>query len=393
MRLAVVSSRCPFGNKEPYLRTELRELARYFDRITLVPARPPRGNRQELPGHVDVLAWPLFSMELLIRAGRMLRSRPRSVARAILALARSKDPGRAKNAMVALKGLALAQWSLENGVGHIHAYWLSAPATVAMIAGEVAGIPWSATAHRWDIYERNALDLKAETAEFVRTISARGTSDLRKRSPSLRDRIVQMPLGAVVPSAPPQRARHSGAFRIVCPAALVAVKGHEDLIEAVASIRERGVPVVCTIAGEGPLRDDLLRLVKRRDLESAVQLAGFVPQERLHEWYCRGQVDAVVLASREDERAMEGIPSALVEAMAYGVPVVSTGSGSVGELLDEGCGHVVAPGDTAALADAILDVYRRPFEASARAAAAYARVAARHDVRQQMRVLSERIYS
>jgi len=393
MRLAVVSSRYPFGNKEPYLRTELQELATHFDRITVVPARAPHGTRQPLPGAVAVLAWPLLSMELVVLAGRMLRARPRGVARAILALARSKDPGRAKNAMVALKGLALGQWAMDNGVGHIHAYWLSAPATVAMIAGEVAGIPWSATAHRWDIYERNALDVKAETAEFVRTISARGTSDLRQRSPRLRDRIVQMPLGAVVPDKPPLRDRLPDAFRIVCPAALVGVKGHDDLIEAVASLRERGVPVVCTIAGEGPRRDDLLRLVKRRSLDSAVRFAGFVPQDRLHEWYCSGRVDAVVLASREDGNAMEGIPSALVEAMAFGVPVVSTRSGSIGELLDEDCGRLVPPGDASALADALQDVYRRPFEASARAATAYARVAARHDVRQQMRTLSERIHS
>ena len=393
MRLAVVSSRCPFGNKEPYLRTELRELVRHFDRITVVPARAPRGDRQPLPEPVDVLAWPLLSWEIVVRAGRMLRSRPRRVARALAALARSKDPGRAKNALVALKGLALAHWSLENNVGHIHAYWLSAPATVAMIAGEVAGIPWSATAHRWDIYERNALDLKAATAEFVRTISARGTSDLQARSPRLRDRIVQMPLGAVVPGAPPRRERAGIAFRIVCPAALVPVKGHEALIDAVASLRERGIPVECTIAGEGPLRAELQRRIKERSLDPWVRLAGFVPQDRLHEWYWKGEVDAVVLASREDERAMEGVPSALVEAMAYGVPVVSTDSGSVGELVDDRCGHLVAPGDPAALAAALYDVYRDPFEASARAATAYARVAAKHDVRQQMRALSERIHS
>jgi len=392
MKLLVVSSRYPFGNKEPYLRTELVELAQHFERITVIPVRNPRGHRQALPEHVDVLAWPVLRGDIMLRAMRMVRSRPRGAIRSLFRLATSKDRGLGKNALVALKGLALAQWSLENDIGHIHAYWLSSPATVAMIAGEVAGIPWSATAHRWDIYERNALDVKAGSAMFVRAISARGARDLQARSAQLAARIVRMPIGAVVPAEPAKPAR-GAAFRVVCPAALVAVKGHVDLIEAIADLQKRGVPVDCVIAGEGPLRDDLVRVVKKRGLESFVRFVGFVPQARLHEWYREGTVNAVVLASREDEQSMEGIPSSLVEAMAHGVPVVTTNSGSIGELVDNQCGRVVAPGDVAALADALYDVYSAPFEAMARAATGYARVAESHDVRRQMRALSERIHS
>ncbi|MGB6985527.1 MAG: glycosyltransferase [Candidatus Aquilonibacter sp.] len=392
MKLLVVSSCYPFRNKEPYLRTELTELSQYFERITVIPVRSPKGNSQILPERVDVLAWPVISSEIMLRAMRMIRSRPLGAANSLFNLATSKDRGLGKNALVSLKGLALAQWCLENDIGHVHAYWLSSPATVAMIAGEVAGIPWSATAHRWDIYERNALDVKARSAMFVRAISARGARDLQERSPQLTSRIIRMPIGAVVPSESPKPAR-GPSFRIVCPAALVPVKGHADLIEAVARLRERGVPVECVLAGEGPLRDDLVRHIKKRSLESCVRFVGFVPQVRLHEWYCEGSVNAVVLASREQEHLMEGIPSALVEAMAHGVPVVTTNSGSIGELVDNQCGRVVTPGDVQALADALYDVYDAPFEAMARAAKAYARVAEDHDVRRQMHALSERIHS
>lgn len=393
MNIAVVSSRCPFGNGEPYLRTELAELRRHFSRITLVPLRTPSGEARGVPEGIDVLAWPLLSREILARAARTFVRRPAAVARALWELALSRDRGHAKNALVFLKGIALADWALEHDVGHVHAYWLSAPATLAMICGDVAGIPWSATAHRWDIYEHNALDVKARTARFVRTISARGTSDLRKCSPRLDDRIVQVPLGTVVPSGLPPPARASAAFHIVCPAALVPVKGHDDLIAAVATLREQGIPVRCTIAGEGPLRAQLERNVKERGLESVIRFAGFVPQRELHGWYCDGKVNAVVLSSREDRSSMEGIPSALVEAMAHGIPVIATASGSIGELVDAQCGRIVVPGDAAALASAIADVYQHPFQAQMRAAAAYARVAAAHDVRRQMAALSERIRS
>lgn len=393
MKLVVVSSRFPFSNKEPYLRAELAELLHYFEDVTVIPARSPHGVRQRVPHCVGVLEWPLMSVGILGRALRMFLARPRTVATVLADLAASKDPGHVKNAFVVLKGLALGQWAREHHVGHIHAYWLSIPATIAMIAGKVANIPWSATAHRWDIYERNALALKAHSAAFVRTISMRGTRDLQTRTPELAERIVQMPIGTVVPKVAPRSARAVRGLHIMCPAALVPVKGHTDLLDALVFLRDRGVPFQCTIAGEGPLRAALERAAKERGFGSDVLFAGFLAQEHLHERYRQGLVDVVVLASREEGETMEGVPCALIEAMAYGVPVVSTSSGSIGELIDESCGRIVRPADPEALAAALADAYFEPFETSARAATAYARVCASHDVRAQMRTLSERIHS
>jgi glycosyltransferase involved in cell wall biosynthesis len=85
---------------------------------------------------------------------------------------------------------------------------------------------------------------------------------------------------------------------------------------------------------------------------------------------------------------MEGVPSALLEAMAFGVPVVATDSGSVGEAVDPTSGLLVPPDDPAALAAALFDVYRDPGAARSRAARAYELVSARHDVRAQMRELA-----
>jgi colanic acid/amylovoran biosynthesis glycosyltransferase len=389
MRLVIVSSHWPFGNKEQFLQPELAEIAQHFQCVTVLPVHTPRGNATTLPDHAEVLAWPLLSVEILVRAWRSILMHPARVARTLTALMRSRQRGRVKNLSVVLKGLALAQWAVEHGIDHIHAYWLSTPASVAMIAGEVASIPWSATAHRWDIYERNALDVKARSVRFVRAISSRGARDLIQFSPELHDRVVHVPIGTFVPTELPPKRCTGGVFRIVCPAALVRVKGHEDLLTALALLENRGVQVECTIAGEGPLRNDLTRRVAQLSLESSVRLVGFVPQQQLHDWYRNGHVHAVVLASREDGSLMEGIPLALVEAMAYGIPVVATTSGSIGELLNDRCGRVVSPGDPRALADALLEVFQHPIDARARAANAYARVAAEHDVRRQMQCLSE----
>ncbi|MBV8116985.1 MAG: glycosyltransferase [Candidatus Eremiobacteraeota bacterium] len=394
--LLVVTSRYPFGSQEAYLGTELEELKQYFKRITVVPVRTPKAMRPHVvPEGIDVLSWPLFDPQILSRALGAAASAPMQSLDAIFALMTSHDPGKAKNAAVALKGLALGQWAREAGVDHIHAYWISTPATVAYIASAVAGIPWSATAHRWDIYEKNAFDVKARAAAFVRTISERGTRDLRARMPSLASRIREIRLGAIVPRAARSTiAMPRAALRIVCPAALVPVKGHEDLMQAVALLRGEGIAVECIFAGTGPLRAALEERAVTLCIEDAVEFAGHVPQHVLHRWYSSGNVDAVVLASRADgEMMMEGLPSALIESMAYGIPTVATDSGSISELLDDDCGYLVRPGSPEMIAAALRTVYRDPRGARARSARAYERVKRLHDVHVQMRMLASAFFS
>lgn len=389
-RLVLVTARFPFGSQEAYLSAELGELAKHFERIAVMPVRAPAAPaKHDVPEGVEVLAWPLIGPEVVRRAAQAVRTAPSSSLHAIAQLLRSRDPGHVKNLAVAVKALALAQWTRERGFDHIHAYWMSTPATVAMVAAAASGVEWSATAHRWDIYERNAFDVKQRTASFVRTISARGTTDLTRRMPRLRDRVVELRLGMSLPSAPfPQRFADND-FRIVCPAAFVEIKGHDVLFAALARLRAWGVPVRCVLCGTGPLRRKLEATASGLHLQDVVEFAGFVPQRILHEWYRAGRFAAVVLASRfAGEKAMEGVPSTLIEAMAFGVPAVASDSGSIRELLDNRCGRIVRAGDAEQLAHALLGIYLDPESAQLRALRAYDRVAAQHDVRVQMRELA-----
>jgi len=85
---------------------------------------------------------------------------------------------------------------------------------------------------------------------------------------------------------------------------------------------------------------------------------------------------------------MEGVPAALIEAMARAVPVIATASGSVGELIDATTGRLVAPGKPAELAAAIMHLQRDFSSAKKRAARGFARVVSSHDVNRQMNVLA-----
>ena len=384
-RLIVVTSRFPFGSQEAYLSVELAELARHFEHLVVVPVRTPTTPaRHAIPSNAQILAWPLANPELLRRALVCLSTQPVRVARALGTVIASRDPAKLKNCAVLIKGLALGQWIMEHGAEHIHAYWMSTPSTVAMIASLTSGVPWSATAHRWDIYERNAFDAKERNVSYVRAISARGAGDLKARMPNLKGRIAHLRLGIIVPPL----AAHVGdtaGFHIVCPAALVEVKGHVILLQALARLRRLGVPAHCTLYGTGPLRGELKNVTAALDLDDAVTFAGFVPQSTLHEEYRAGRFDAFVLASRASgEKLMEGVPSALLEAMAFGIPVVATDSGSVREALDAESGLLVAAEDPEALATALLDVYQDREGARARARRAHESVSANNDVRTQI---------
>ncbi len=388
--LLIVSSRFPFAAQEGFLAIELEELAKHFERVAVVPVRPPASAaRYRVPDTVEVLRWPLLDANIARRAARMMRTRPAASMRALSSVVTSRDGGAIKNCLALPKALAIAQWVLEQRFDHIHAYWMSTPATVAMVAGAVSGVPWSATAHRWDIYERNAFDVKERTASFVRAISTRGAVDLQKRMQNMNGRIIEVRLGTVVPPRTAAVAPDSAEFHIVCPALLVPVKGHEVLLQALAILRRRNVPIRCTLCGDGPLREKIINGAATLGISDIVEFAGYVPQERLHAWYREKRFAAVVLASRTiGKNTMEGVPATLIEAMAFGVPVVASDSGSVGELVDERCGRLVPPDDAHALANAILEVYGDPRAARERAERAYERVAAEYDVLTQMRRLA-----
>jgi len=389
VRLGLVSATYPFAAKEPYLDVELRALAPALEGLVVYPAAPQSSARgfDDVPGEVVGLA-PLAPATLAL-ALRAVLAEPRRVLAAVRALLFERYPlrAKAKNLAVLPKGLALATIARERGLQHLHAYWLSTPASVAWIASRVAAIPFSATAHRWDIYEDNMTARKLRDAAFVRTISERGRRDLLARTGGDPDAVHVVRLGVdfaerASGARAPDRA-NDATLRILCAAALVPVKGHDVLLEALALLRERGVAFTCTLAGDGPLRSRLARRIDALGLRDRVTLAGTVAHEELLRRLDAGEYDVSVLASIEREFGflMEGVPVALIEAMASGTVVVASASGSIGELVDGTNGLLVAPGDVRALADALARVAESPTLRERLRSAALVAVRERFDIR------------
>lgn len=148
--------------------------------------------------------------------------------------------------------------------------------------------------------------------------------------------------------------RHArGGMRLLVPAALSQRKGTEVVLEAIALLIKRGMAASATLAGEGP-QDVYRHLAGELGIGAQVHFAGWLAPERLFELHRRS--DALVLASRQ-----EGMPMAIIEALAAGLPVIATPVGIIPETLRDGeSALLVPPGEPVALADAMERLARDP---------------------------------
>jgi glycosyltransferase involved in cell wall biosynthesis len=360
---------------------EVLALERQGWEVTVVPVRGTGTIVHGDARRLNAWALPLVNVRILAGAFAEAVRSPIAAARALGSLRPSRNRDvRFKNLAVFPKALWLARRARSLGAAHIHAHWASTPSTMAMLAAGVAEIPWSLTAHRWDIAENNLLRAKAERACFVRVISAHGAEELRAIAGSDGFAPAVLHMGVDLPP-PAIQEPHAGPLRIVTPARLVEKKGHEHLLEAVRVLRERGVAVHADIAGDGPLGPALRRLARDLGVADEVSFLGTLPHDELLRRMGAAEWDAVVLPSVITETGeLEGIPVALIEALALGLSAVGTDAGGTPELLGDGAGILVPPADAAALAQALARLSEEPELRAELARAGRARVEERFDV-------------
>lgn len=163
-----------------------------------------------------------------------------------------------------------------------------------------------------------------------------------------------------------------GAPVLVNVGALVAHKGQRVLVDAMPLVRRAVPDAQLVIFGEGELRADLARQIHQLGLDKHVVLAGF----RDHIAGLVRSADLFVMSS-----VTEGLGSAVLDAMALGLPVVGTRAGGIPEaVVHEETGLLVRPGDAAALADAIVTLLRDPLRRRALGEAGRTRVAAHFSI-------------
>jgi glycosyltransferase involved in cell wall biosynthesis len=291
----------------------------------------------------------------------------------------------------ALAGVHLARRLVEAGISQIHAPWANGPATAAWVASRLSGLPFSFTARAHDIHPPDgALREKLAAAGFVRVNTAANLAYLASLAPAAASRLVLLRNGVPLrgglkslrrpPESPP---------RLLSLGRLVEKKGFPVLLQAVQLLRRQGLTVHLTLAGDGPQGPRLKRLSRSLGLDGQVSFPGFVPHDRVPRLLAGA--DLFVLPCRIAASGdRDGIPNAILEALAHGVPVVSTAVAGIPEVIRPGeTGWLAPPGDPLALAACLREALADPAEAASRGQAGRELVRREFDSRKNYARLAE----
>lgn len=259
------------------------------------------------------------------------------------------------------KAVQFARRMEELHVNHIHAHFANHPAVAAMIVSEFTGIPYSFTGHGSDLHvDQKMLERKVRLARFAVTVSYYNKNFIVQTcGETVRDKICVIHCGVDTRVFVPRRSlgRH-GPLRILCVASLEEVKGHMYLLQACRLLADDGILFVCSLVGDGPLRRRIARQIADLGLRGKVFLRGALARPEVRTML--EEADVFVLPSvptRSGKR--EGIPVALMEAMAAGVPVIASDLSGIPELVQNGVsGELVKPRDSRGIAKAVKGYLR-----------------------------------
>jgi glycosyltransferase involved in cell wall biosynthesis len=251
-----------------------------------------------------------------------------------------------------LEALVLVRRMDDEGSRHLHAHFAHGPAAIAYLAHLISGVPFSFTAHAKDLYTTppEHVALRAREASFVVTCTQANRVYLGTLPGVPVEKIVVCWHGVDIERFSAV-ARRPVPGRILSIGRLVPKKGFDVLLRALAILADRQVPFECRIVGNGPLADDLRTHADSLGITRHVAFLGARPQTVLLEEYAAAQVFALApVVTADGDR--DGIPNVLAEAMASGIPVISSSISGIPELILDGVtGALVPPGNPAALAD------------------------------------------
>lgn len=253
----------------------------------------------------------------------------------------------------------------RHDIRHLHAHFANAPATVARLAGLMCDIPHSFTTHAKDLYltPQKVLRRRISSAQLVLTCTRNNLQYLCSFArPEDLGKIhlvyhgidlAEFTLPPTASDTPANAGNDEDAPLILSVGRLVPKKGMPDLIAACHLLMRRGVRFRSLIVGEGPLRGQLEAQIRDLGVGHRVELLGAMAHDRLVGFYERASIFALAPHVTEDGDR-DGIPNVLAEAMAAGVPVVSTSVSGIPELIENGrTGLLVRPRNTEALANAL----------------------------------------
>ena len=251
------------------------------------------------------------------------------------------------------------------GIGHVHAHFAGLAARTAYWLQRYYGIGYSFTAHANDVFIPAdpalpvQLDELIRRAKFVVAVSDFGAARLREQFPWAARKIHRVYNGIDTAAFPAARSGKPHPL-ILSVGRYIEKKGFADLVAACAILRNRGLRFVCQIVGEGPLESELATAIVQAGLAGQVVLTGPKPMPEVTKLLAESCVFALPCVE-EGDGGMDNLPTVIAEAMAAGLPVVSTRLAGIPEMVVHGkTGLLIPPHSPEKLADALEQMLQRP---------------------------------
>ena len=319
-----------------------------------------------------------------------LRTRPRRWLSAARIAWKTRPPGfRAHlwQLFYLVEATVLAHHLSQRGVVHLHNHFANSSCSVAMLAAEIAGIPFSVMFHGPAIFfepKHWRIDEKIARARFVTCISHFCRSQAMYFSDPAQWSKMRIVHCGVVP-ADYDLPREGGArpVRAIFVGRLDAVKGVPLLLEAFAGLRDRHPEAGLWIVGDGPGRAEYEAQAQAMGLGAAVEFLGYRSMSEVPGLLA--QSDLLVLPS-----FAEGLPVVLMEALAARIPVIASRVAGVQELVEDGVnGFTIPPGDVESLRARMEVLFSDPDLRAKMGASGRNRVCSEFDIAREAAWLSE----
>ena len=349
---------------QTYCYREVAELERQGTKVHVYSIRRPAGEPkqdwdEQLVRRVQYLPEEnalVPEVDRLIRGGRV----PEAARAAVEKWGRQSDFLRLYQAIYV--GLRMQ----HDGVRRLHAHFAGMAARTAFWINQFFGIPFSFTAHANDIFAPRdfviSLPRLVENAAAIVTVSDYAAEFLRGRFPDAAAKVHRIYNGVDLARFHPVDFG-SGIPAMVSIGRLIEKKGFADLISACRLLKPRGRGFGCEIIGEGPLEAALRSQIVEDGVESCVRLAGPLTQAQIALRLAHATIFALP-CTREEGGGMDNLPTVIMEAMAAGLPVVSTSLAGVPEMVETGLNGILVPErEPRAVAAAIEYLIANPEEA------------------------------
>ena len=225
----------------------------------------------------------------------------------------------------------------DRSISHVHAHILNAPTSIALFLSRYLGISFSFTMHGSQIYvDPLMLGTKLDLCKKAVTTSKFNRNFLLSKYGSrFMNKILVIHCGIDLEVYKSRRMKKANPPMILSVGRLVEVKGFPYLLEACSILSNKHLPFTCCIIGAGEEEHALKKMAKLLRIEHLVHFLGGQPQEKVRQILDKASI--FVLASIVMDNGMrEGIPVSLMEAMAMGLPVVSTNTVGIPELITHG---------------------------------------------------------